>query len=120
MPSAPRLAASRQFTVPALKPDADPLKVWEELRAAYAPDSTERRVQRIEYTHRGQDYISEVGYTESDGANTLLVFAIFEPSMAGTPWKVVAGVQKADGWAFRNPPILVGKNELRSITDFTE
>lgn len=75
----PASVTPRTFFVPGASDTAMAEEAWHGLRSSSGFAATDRRVQRIQYNHRGV-YTTEVGYLENDDEFEWLTTAIFEPA----------------------------------------
>lgn len=71
-------------------------------------DITNRRIFSIRYKHKNKDYYAEVGKREQRAGEEVIAILESETYLVCTPNRGVA----------RGLPILVGKNEARSVVDF--
>ena len=72
-------------------------------------DITDRKIYHIKYRHEGKDYEAKIGERETRQGET--VIAILESTVTFLVCTPNRGVK-------RGMPILVGKEEIISITDF--
>jgi hypothetical protein len=75
-------------------------------------ETTGRRIFRIEYTHEGKQHSAEIGQHDPRIGET--VIAILE-TLRG-----VYFVCSANRSVLRGSPMLVGSNEIRTVTDFED
>lgn len=71
---------------------------------------TERRIFSVTYRHEGKEYYAEVGKIEQRTGE--LICAILE--------SITYLVCTPNRGVLRGEPVLVGKEEIRSIVDFTD
>jgi hypothetical protein len=101
-----------KFFVPATNTPQSAEDIWEGT-VKFAKQNlgwniADRRIFRIEYSHEGKSYIAEVG--QSSQVNRELVLVILESNA----YLICTG----NRGVLRGEPILVGKGEVRSVTEF--
>ena len=103
-----------KFFIPKAKSDAQAQEVWESVKKFAEKtldwEVSNRRIFSIAYQKHGQDYYVEVG--KPDPRNGELVIAILE--------SITYLVCTPNRGVLRGVPILIGKSELKDVTDFPE
>lgn len=106
------MTESRPFFVPATEDDAQAEQIWEATRAfakeQLAWEISDRRIFQINYQHGSRPFVAEVG--RPDPITGELVIVILE-SNAYLVCTTNRGV-------LRGAPILVGKDDIRTVEDF--
>ena len=102
-----------KFFVPLASDDDEAERVWNATRF-FARDQlawevTDRRIFQINYQHEGKAYVAEVGELDPRTGETVLVILESNAFLVCTANRGVA----------RGEPILVGREEVRTISDFT-
>ena len=101
-----------KFFVPAAVNDDEAERVWKATRdfaqnqLAWAV--ADRRIFQLNYQHDGKPYVAEVGKPDPRTGETVLVILESNAYLVCTAGRGVA----------RGEPILVGREEVRTITDF--
>ena len=102
----------KRFFVPGAKDQAEAESVWEATRAFAREQLTwevsDRRIFQINYQHDGKPYVAEVGVSDPQTGERVLVILESDAYLVCTANRGVAGGQ----------PILVGRHEVRTIEDF--
>ena len=108
------MTTETRFFIPKTKDDVQAQEVWESVKKFAEQtldwDVSDRRVFSIAYQKHGKDYYVEVG--KPDPRNKELVIAIFE--------SITYLVCTPNRGVLRGMPILIGKSELKDITDFPD
>lgn len=103
-----------KFFVPEAENETEALSVWKATRT-FAEETlgwevTERRIFSISYRHDGTDYYVQVGKPDPRIGELVLVILESNTYLVCTPNRGV----------LRGMPVLVGRNEVKSTTDFLE
>ncbi len=106
-----------QFFVPHARNAQDAQQVYDATKAfakqTIGATASSRKIQRIDYIHKGMRYTAEVGQVEPRTGEEVLVILETDPS-AGRPYLVCT----ANHGVVRGDPVMVGNTEAQSITDF--
>ncbi|MBZ5736926.1 hypothetical protein [Nocardioides mangrovi] len=102
-----------KFFVPTASDDDEAEHVWAATRV-FARDQlgwevTDRRIFQINYHHEGKPYVAEVGEPDPRTGETVLAILESNAFLVCTRNRGVV----------RGEPILIGPEEVRTITDFT-
>ena len=108
------MSAKKKFFIPKTKDDTQAQEVWASVKK-FAEETldwevSDRRIFSMTYQKHGKDHYVEVG--KPDPRNAELVIAIFE--------SITYLVCTPNRGVLRGMPILIGKPELKDITDFRE
>ena len=107
------MATKTKFFIPKAKNEVQAQEVWKSVKK-FAEETldwevSDRRIFSIAYQKQGKDYCVEVG--KPDPRNGELVVAILE--------SITYLVCTPNRGVLRGMPILIGKPELKDITDFS-
>ena len=120
----PSVGSVPTFFVPAATTEEQAEQLWQTTRsflAAYGHRTTERRIFRLDFGHKGESYIAEIGQPERrvtagrEMPTGEPVLVILEGEGGGLFF-----VCTPNRGVLRDMPLLVGASSVSAITDFTE